>query len=176
MTNTAPNVANRSRLSLLTQITPAAWRLITAAGLPGSRIDLAALQPQPLPPVEDVIAALNPQPLPPLESFQLAAAVMTHEFARLAIQADIHGRSGAQIISDMVDDWCLTGWPLKWPIPIPDPVPPRPNETILPPQLTQHGRMVGALVLANIGSRLGSTELSEAMLHGAERLDATLAA
>jgi hypothetical protein len=161
MTGTLPETGTRSRLALITQITPAVWPVITSPGIAGSHVDRVAL---------------NPQPLPPIEAFQLAAAAMTQEFARLAIQSDIQGRSGAQIISDMVDDWCLTGWPRKWPIPIPGPVHPepgpRPNEAGLSPSLAQTGRLVGALVLANLGSRLASSELSEAMLRGSERLEA----
>lgn len=120
------------------------------------------------------ITALQPQPLPPLERFQVAAAEMAHEFARLAIEADITGRSGSAIISEFVDDWCGTPWPHHWPIPAPHlgPEPhPRPNEGPVPdPWVIQSGRMVGALVLADIGSRLGGGALRDSLLSGSERL------
>ncbi|SHW55054.1 Uncharacterised protein [Mycobacteroides abscessus subsp. abscessus] len=120
------------------------------------------------------VAALQPQPLPPVEQFEVAAAVMAHEFTRLAIEANITGSGGREVIEEMIDDWCGTPWPLKWPLPKPPigPVPhPRPNERPVPdPWVTQTGRMIGALVLSDIGSRLGQGDLREAMLAGAIRL------
>lgn len=172
MTDTAARLATGSRLALITQISAATWHVVTATGP-----DFAALHPQPLPPVENN-AALNPQPLPPRDAVQLAAAAMAQEYARLAIETTIRGGSGERIIDDMVDDWCLTGWPRTWPIPVvpggpPEPGP-RPNEAVIAPELADAGRIVGALVLANIGSRLAAGQLGAALSRGAERLEAAI--
>jgi hypothetical protein len=163
MTISTHRAAASDALSLITQISPEAWRVITTTEITRAGSEEVELQPQPLPPVEH---------------FQVAAALMTHRFVQLAIESEIQGRTGSQIISDMVDDWCGT-WPRNWPHPrlSPSPEPgPRPDEAPIPePWLTQTGRIVGALVLANIGSRLSTGELGNSMLDGAQRLtDAAL--
>lgn len=163
MTITAPRAVAIDALSLITQISPHAWRVITATDITRGGSEEVELQPQPLPPVE---------------RFQVGAALMTRRFVQLAIESEIQGRAASRIISEMVDDWCGT-WPRNWPHlhPSPSPEPgPRPDEAPLPePWLAQTGRMAGALVLANIGSRLTNGELRNTMLDGAQRLsDAAL--
>ncbi|WP_068275691.1 hypothetical protein [Aldersonia kunmingensis] len=115
---------------------------------------------------------LDLHPLPPLERFQRAAAEMTHWFAQHAIESEIQGRPGSGVIDELVDDWCSASpWPRDWPQPGPVPVldlPVRPETA--DPQLVRAGRIVGALVLAGVGSRLPTGDLGTAMLRGAERL------
>ena len=147
MTISTHRAAVIDALSLITQISPEAWRAVTANGITRGTSGEVELQPQPLPPVE---------------RFQVAAAQMTHEFIRIAIESEIQGRSASKIISDMVDDWCPV-WPRQFPHPHPVPSPepgPRPNEGPIPdPWVAQTGRMVGARILAKVGSRLSHGEL-----------------
>ncbi|MDH6196643.1 hypothetical protein M2272_003296 [Mycobacterium frederiksbergense] len=155
MTTSVDARATRSALPLIAQVSVGAWRVITTGVTPQSRSEEVELQPQPLPPVE---------------SYQIAAAVMAHRYVQLSIESAIQGREASRIIDEMVDEWCGTPpWPHRWPHPtwpVPGPEPgPRPNE-----DLVATGRMVGALVLASVGSRLADGELGNAMLRGAERL------
>jgi hypothetical protein len=163
MTIAADRVVATDVLSLVAQISPEAWRVITAPEAARSASEVVELQPQ---------------PLPPAEHFHIAAASMAREFVRIALESEIQGRPAIKIISDMVDEWCLT-WPRNWPHPRPVPSPepgPRPNEGPIPdPWLAQTGRIIGAVVLASVGSRLGNEELRNALLTGAQRLsDAAL--
>lgn len=80
--------------------------------------------------------------------------------------------SSALLAITWVDDWCSTSrWPRDWPQPGQAPVL---DLDISPetadPQLVRAGRIVGALVLAGIGSSLPLGDLGTAMLRGAERL------
>ncbi len=112
--------------------------------------------------------ALNPQPLPPEpDPYVVAAVHMTHEFVRLAVEAEIRGESGARIIADFVDDWCGTPWPRKWPFPWPGPrlEDPRPA-----PWRLAAAQVAGAVTLAGLAARLGEGDLREVMGHGAEKL------
>lgn len=156
MTNSNSAIASAA-LPLITQISARAWKVITADTPRG----------------QDEEVELQPQPLPPVEQFEIAAAIMTHRFAQMAIESEIQGRPASRIINDMVDDWCGTPpWPRNWPRPVPGSGPepgPRPNEAA-DQRLVQAGRIVGALVLANFGSRLVKGQLGEALLSGAERL------
>jgi hypothetical protein len=141
-------------LAIIARIHPAAWDVIIHRLRVGSRYD-------------DV--ALNPQPLPPAESFLVSAAEMAHQVTRIAIEFEFTGRSASEFISELVDEWCGTPWPRKFPFPWPGP---RPNEGPLPdPWVVQTGRMVGALVFASVGSRLADGELARSFLDGAERLN-----
>ncbi|ORA29291.1 hypothetical protein [Mycobacterium aquaticum] len=147
MTTSIDRETAKSVLPLISQVSVGAWRVINGS-------NEVELHPQPLPPVE-------------ADQFQVAAAVMAHRYAQLAIESQIQGRDGVRIISELVDEWCGTPWPRHWPFPHlhPGPQPhPRPNE-----DMTAVGRMVGALVLANIGSRLAS-DLGTMMVDGAQRL------
>jgi hypothetical protein len=112
--------------------------------------------------------ALNPQPLPPAEAFIVAAARMAHEVATEAINAQVGGGSPRKFVGELVDDWCATPWPRKWPWPWPGP---RDGAGPLPdPWAVDLARISGAIVFANYGTRLGKSELSDAFLSGAERL------
>ena len=159
MTATMPNTRTAMPLAAFARITEAGWKALSS--------DAAFHR-------NSGITQLQPQPLPPVELFQVAAADMAHEFARLAVEADITGHSGSSIISEFVDEWCGTPWPHSWPIPRPHigPAPhPRPNEGPLPdPWVVQSARIIGAIILADIGSRLGAGDLRESLLSGSERL------
>jgi hypothetical protein len=114
------------------------------------------------------LAALNPQPLPPRDAFAVNAARMAHELVRIAIETEVRGESAAGFVTEFVDDWCGTPWPRKWPWPWPGP---RPKEGSQPdPWDVSVGRVVGATVLASAGGRLGETKLAGAFLNGAEKL------
>ena len=108
--------------------------------------------------------ALNPQPLPPRERFLLAAADLGHEIGRLAVETDLTQGSGSGLLRELVDDWCLTGWPRRWPFPWPGPGP-RPDEVDL-----VGGRLAGALVLASLGERMAGTDLGTAFTETSEKL------
>jgi len=142
-----------SLLSIIGNINPQAWDYIVPQGPFPQEGRSASLAEQ---------VALNPQPLPPGEAFVIGAAEMAHSIARMAIESEIRGESSIAVVSGFVDDWCGTPWPHRWPRPGPDPSP--------DPWLVQTGRVVGAIVFASVGSRLGDGELSKAFLGGAERL------
>lgn len=145
-------------LTTLARIRPQVWDAIIPHGpvrVIGSPEDLVALNPQPLP------------PQPPSDAFLIGAARMAHAVTRMAVEADLRGEA-TDFVARWVDDWCATPWPRKWPWPWPDP---RLEDGPVPdPWLVGSGRVVGAVVLASVGARLGDGELSAALLTGAERL------
>lgn len=104
--------------------------------------------------------ALNPQPLPPVE---IAAGEMAYEVVRVAAYADLVGADGVKAIYSVVDDWCGTGWPRRFPIPLPGP---QGAEEIAT------GQLVGAMILAGTAESLEGGLLKDALLDGAERLAA----
>jgi len=136
----------------LGRIPPAAWDAIIPhthlpAGAFRSRIDAVAL---------------NPQPLPPIAEVGFAAAEAASHVAALAIDADVRGESSSGFVTEFIDDWCGTPWPRKWPGPRP-----RPQWDDVEVSV---GRTVGALVFANVGARLGDSELGKVFTEGAEKL------
>lgn len=148
-------------LSLIARIHPAVWDLIDLQGpLVRERLSAVALNPQPLPPA--------PQP----DKFLLEAGIMATRFTRLAVEADVRGEASSPFLRELVDDWCTTPWPRKWPWPWPGP---REEEGTHPEQPWQinAARLVGAVVLASYASRLGEGELSGTLAEGAERLAET---
>ncbi|MBM6401784.1 hypothetical protein [Phycicoccus sonneratiae] len=63
------------------------------------------------------VAALNPQPLPPKEA-EVGADLLRGVLLGAIIV--VGGRDGAgKGFLDEVDDWCGTGWPRRWPRPVP---------------------------------------------------------
>ncbi|GAA4491568.1 hypothetical protein GCM10023094_56140 [Rhodococcus olei] len=146
-----------SLLSIIARIHPQVWDAIVPHG-PGIR-------------ERSDRASLNPQPLPPSDRYLIGAAEMAHDVARIAVESEMRGQSSS-MLGELVDDWCATPWPRRWPWPWPGP---RPNEDIedgpLPePWVVQTGRVVGAIVFASVGSRLAKGELAAAFLDGADRL------
>lgn len=69
------------------------------------------------------IAALNPQPLPPVDIGQRrgvsATAVGYGQLATMAVAAIGQGERGAETFLADIEDWCGTGWPRRWPWPPP---------------------------------------------------------
>jgi hypothetical protein len=114
-------------------------------------------------------ADLNPQPLPPKEQLLMASAAVAHDIAFAAVSAEAAGTgSAAKLVTRAVDDWCGTHprpipWPGPWPFPWPDPEP-HPDWDI------GLARVVGALSLASVASRLEEGELQDALAKGAEQL------
>jgi hypothetical protein len=141
-------------LTVLGRIPPEAWDAIVGHGpLTRYRWDRVAL---------------NPQPLPPRDPFFAEAALMAHEVVGLAVESDLRGEFSADVVYQLVDDWCGTPWPRKWPWPWPGP---RPDEGSSPePWRVDVGRAIGAVVFASAGSRLGEGDVRTALLEGAQRL------
>jgi len=113
-------------------------------------------------------ATLNPQPLPPAEAVQVAAAELANELGRLALETEVRGGTADGFVTELIDDWCGTPWPRKWPWPGPGPHPAMglPTE----PFDVEAARAIGAVVFASIGSRLADGALAKAFSQGAERL------
>jgi len=116
---------------------------------------------------------LNPQPIPPGVELQFAATRVANEIALAAVAAEAAGNDEAaeRIVAQAVDDWCGTPsghrpipWPGPWPFPwhLDDPDP--------HPWLVDTVRLVGALTLASVGSRVAEGTAREALGQGAERL------
>lgn len=103
------------------------------------------------------------------------AAVTTRAFVLDLVRADASTTAGRDIQSalrDAIDDWCLTGWPRKWPRPLQLPPLLRPDDVQGPlpdPWLTRHAQVVGALVLADLADRLTS-DLGADLASSADRL------
>jgi len=143
----------------LGHINPAIWDAIIPHGPPIA--------------IASAAAGLNPQPLPPAAKLQLASAEVAKEIAHAAIAAEAAGNSeaAATIVARAVDDWCGNSpklfpfpWPSKWPFPWP----PEPEEEFTPDLGTS--RVVGALTLASIASRIAEGEVRETLGKGAEQL------
>jgi hypothetical protein len=146
-------------LSIIGTIHPEIWDAIIPQG-PRVRV-VSALER----------VALNPQPLPPRETLLAGAAEMAHEVVRLAVASEAQGASSSAFVNEIIDDWCGTPWPRKWPWPWPGPRPgtaaggPSPD-----PWDVQTARVVGAVIFASTASRLSSGDLRTAMADGADRL------
>jgi hypothetical protein len=115
---------------------------------------------------------LNPQPLPPKEDLLLASAEIARDIAFAALSAEAAGNDGgARIVKTAIDDWCGTGRPH---IPIPWPGP-WPYPWVLEAEPKQEwdvtaSRVVGALSLAAVAARLSPGAVRDALSIGAERL------
>jgi hypothetical protein len=122
------------------------------------------------------MVALNPQPLPPHELFLLGAAEMALEVVRPAFAFDSQDERHVGWVIELIDEWCGTPWPKGWPWPWPGP---RPNEGHGVPWVSgphpepwdiARGRVVGAVIFASMASRLSPGALSDALADGADRL------
>ena len=142
-------------LAVLGRINPAVWDAIIPHG-----------------PVGPQRVALNPQPLPPKEAMLRAAAEVAHDIAFAAAAGGEPGR----LVSDVIDDWCGTKpRPFPWPHPFPFPWPPEPEPH--PDWDIGASRVVGALTLAQVASRMEDGPARDALAKGAEQvLDAGLEA
>ena len=149
-------------LTVLGRIPPGAWDAIIGQG------PLIRYGQGPLIRDQWDRVALNPQPLPPHDPFFTDAAVMAHELVALAVHSDVRGEFNADLVYRLVDDWCGTPWPRKWPWPWPGP---RPDGGTVPdPWKVDVGRAIGALVFTSAGARLGDGDVRTALLEGAQRL------
>ena len=107
------------------------------------------------------LAALNPQPLPPVDAGRLLLQVM----ARGIIV--VGGRDGDARESFMADieDWCGTGWPKHWPHP-PQPDPsPDPRAHVVPSTL-----LGGALAAAELAASYPEGEMQDLFAKAADQL------
>lgn len=111
--------------------------------------------------------ALNPQPLPPRDPWVAAAVHLANRLATLAVESEARGES-AGWVAEIIDDWCGTPWPHRWPWPWPGP---GPYDGPLPdPWTLASARVAGAVVFASVGARLGEGALRDTFLKGSERL------
>lgn len=149
-------------LSVIGGIHPQVWDAVVPHHHYRNSLDLAALNPQPLPPG------------PPDHAFLVGAADLAHHMARTAVERNAAGRLELELLQEWVEDWCGNGWPFKWPIPWPGP---RRGEGPLPdPWVVTAGQIVAATVLASTAARLPANDLSEVLNGLADRLaDAALA-
>jgi len=115
---------------------------------------------------------LNPQPIPPGHQLLLASAAVAQDLANAAIAAEAAGtENSSRIVSRAVDDWCGTPHghlPIPWPGPWPFPWPPEDGDQR--DWDVQASRVVGALSLASVASRLSDGEIRETLSRGADQL------
>lgn len=153
-------MASTPLLQIVARISPAVWDAV----VPRHRLaEVGSRLPSQVPSRIDLVS-LNPQPLPPAERFLVASADLAHDIGRLAVETDLTHGGGTDLVRQLVDDWCGTGWPRRWPFPFPGPDP-RGDAFDL-----AGGRLVGAVVLASLGQRMADSELGAAFTEGAERL------
>jgi hypothetical protein len=140
-------------LAVLGRINPAVWDAIIPHG--------------PVGPAARV--ALNPQPLPPKEAMLRASAEVAHDIASAAVFAAAAGGEPGRLVSEVIDDWCGTRpRPFPWPHPFPFPWPPEPEPH--PDWDIGASRVVGALTLAQVASRMEDGPARDALAKGAEQL------
>lgn len=109
------------------------------------------------------LVALNPQPLPP-KAFADAAVELAGTIVRMAAGEEARAVAGAGFVESIIDEWCGTPWPRRWPFPVPvGGGEPGPYEILA-------GRVAAALALASAGSRIQDEGLAAALLAGADRL------
>jgi hypothetical protein len=113
---------------------------------------------------------LNPQPLPPKEQLLVASAAVARDIAFAALAAEAVGTGGgARVIGAAIDDWCGTvpRVPIPWPRPWPFPWPLNEKQPDLD---IAASRLVGALSLAAVAARLPDGAVKEAMGKGVDQL------
>ena len=142
-------------LSLLIRIPPEAWDWIVPHGPSVGRI------------ARGDKVAFNPQPDPP-GAFVIGAAELGREIARIAVATEATGESAESFVSEIIDDWCGTGWPRRFPFPFPFPPDPDPE-----PDWRVAGQLAGAVALASVAARITEGKLGAVLNDGAERLAET---
>ncbi len=144
-------------LTVIGRIPPQAWDAIIPHG---ARVSVRN-------PAE--LVALNPQPLPPKEAMLRASAEVAHDIASAAVFAEAAGGEPGRLVSQVIDDWCGTRpRPFPWPHPFPFPWPPEPEPH--PDWDIGASRVVGALTLAQVASRMEDGPARDALAKGAEQL------
>jgi hypothetical protein len=113
--------------------------------------------------------ALNPQPLPPKEAMLRASATWRTTSRPPPSSPRRPAASPAASSSEVIDDWCgNTPRPFPWPYPFPFPWPPEPEPH--PDWDIGASRVVGALTLAQVASRMEDGPARDALAKGAEQL------
>ncbi|WP_420114217.1 hypothetical protein [Pseudactinotalea sp.] len=103
-------LASGNRLEFFAHINPKVWEVVGGGPL---GLNTAG------------IAALNPQPLPPVDIGQQRRTAVSYtaigygQLAMMAMAAIGQGEGGTRSFMIDIDDWCGTGWPRKWPWPPP---------------------------------------------------------
>ena len=94
-------------------------------------------------------------------------AEMAREVVRLAVASEAQGGSSSAFVSEIIEDWCGTPWPRKWPWPgaRPDTEAEGPSPE---PWGVQTARVIGAVIFASAASRLSSGDLRTAFADGAD--------
>jgi hypothetical protein len=150
-------------LAVLGKINPAVWDVINPHGPVHSRVRRFSRGAE---------VSLNPQPLPPEHALLVASAEVAHDIAFAAVSAEAAGTGAAsRIVGEAIDDWCGTRprpFPIPWPRPWPFPWPPEPEPH--PEWDIAASRVVGALSLASVASRLEEGEARDALTKAAEQL------
>jgi hypothetical protein len=154
---------NRSLLELLAlmgRINPAIWDVIHPQG-PEQTFTSSSV-------IDEV--ALNPQPLPPRELVAAAEVTRQIAYAAAAAEAAGDGEAAVSIVARAVDDFCGTPpgrfpWPRPWPGPGSGGGDPDPH-----PWLVAEMRLVAAVQMATIASRMAEGEAREALSVGADQL------
>ena len=156
-------------MTVIGRINPAIWDAITPMG-PGYVRSVSRASP-------GSWVELNPQPIPPGHEAQFAAAYVANEIALAAVAAEAAGveEGAARLVSRAIDDWCGTPQghiPIPWPGPWPGPLGRTPDPE---PWFVASTRLIGALTLASVASRIAQGDAREALARGAEQLlDAAL--
>lgn len=114
-------------------------------------------------------AGINPQPEPPRIAFLRGSAEVAHQVTRMAVSSGVRGEPVASWLGELIDDWCGTGWPRKFPFPTPPDPDPEPDWRGID---RAAGLAVAAVVLASTAVRLEDGEVAAALSDGAERLAA----
>lgn len=161
-----------SLAAVLGRINPSAWDFIIPHGPILSRANAAISFGATLAGPHAHAAELNPQPLPPKDELVLASVAVSRDIAFAALSAEAAGSHGAaKIVTSAVDEWCGNGrprgpipWPGPWPFPWALDSDPRREWDVAA------ARVVGALTLAAIAGRLQEGAVRDAMAGGAERL------
>ncbi|MEV4687376.1 hypothetical protein [Microbacterium sp. LWH3-1.2] len=109
--------------------------------------------------------ALNPQPLPP--RWMLAASDLAGHIAQEVLAADLAGEDRPGWVTEVVDDWCGTGWPRRLPIPLPGPRGEGPQPE---PWDVAAAQITGAVAFASLAARMGPGGAQETFAQMAERL------
>jgi hypothetical protein len=146
-------------LALMGRINPAIWDVIHPQG-PEQGLGSSILDE----------VALNPQPLPPKELIAAAEVASQIAYAAAAAEAGGNGGAAASIVASAVDDFC--GTPPRWPRPWPGPLG-NGDDFGARSSLTAEIRLVAAVQMATLASRMADSEAREALSVGATALAET---
>ena len=103
-------LASGNRLEFFAHLNPKVWEVVGGGPLGLHTAATAALNPQPLPPVD-----IGQRRRTPVSS----TAIGYGQLALMALTAIGQGEGGSRTFLADIDDWCGTGWPRRWPWPPP---------------------------------------------------------